>query len=142
VVGKKEGWLTEDRTAINAAGADARIQLLGKISKELLQRYVAHAEALVFPSLYEGFGLPPLEAMASGCPVVVSRAASIPEVCGDAAVYVDPSDVTSIIQGIERILNDSALREALRCRGIERARHFTWENTVTSTLTVLDRVLS
>jgi len=98
--------------------------------------------ALVLPSLYEGFGLPPLEAMACGCPTIVSRAASLPEVCGDAAEYCDPLDSGSIAAAIARVLEDPKLRETLRCRGLERARHFTWERSARGALSVLDRVLA
>jgi glycosyltransferase involved in cell wall biosynthesis len=84
----------------------------------------------VFPSLYEGFGLPPLEAMASGTPVVTSNLSSLPEVAGDAAVLVDPYDETSIADGIHRVLTDTALHASLRQRGLERAHQFSWETSV------------
>src|SRR6266705_3023209 len=87
------------------------------------------ASLFVFPSLYEDFGLPPLEAMAYGCPVVVSKTASLPEVCSDAAYYVDPKDMNSIAEGISRILSDEILRKSLITRGIERAKLFSWEST-------------
>ena len=96
----------------------------GRISTEELHALYARAACLAFPSLYEGFGLPPLEAMASGCPVTASRSGAIPEVCGDAAVLVDGADVTSIARGIEDAL---ASAPTLRERGRAWVRRFTWE---------------
>jgi glycosyltransferase involved in cell wall biosynthesis len=143
ILGKTEGFRTGDRKVQVAANRLApRVQLLGAVSQGLLKRYVAHAEALVLPSLYEGFGLPPLEAMACGCPTIVSRVASLPEVCGDAAQYCDPFDPDSIAEAISHVLHDSKLRETLRGRGLERARRFTWERSARGALSVLDRVLA
>ena len=87
------------------------------------------AVAFVFPSLYEGFGMPPLEAMACGVPVLVSGEASLPEVTGDCAVIVDPYDVKSIARGLYRLYSDEELRRDLSRRGPERAGEFTWENS-------------
>ena len=143
IIGKNEGFLSGDAGARAAAERLApRVQLLGALPQELLQRYVSHAEAVVQPSLYEGFGLPPLEAMAAGCPAIVSRAASLPEVCGDAALYFDPLDSGSIAEAIVRLLHQPELRATLRCRGLERARHFTWDRSATAVLTVLERLLA
>jgi glycosyltransferase involved in cell wall biosynthesis len=143
ILGKTEGFRTGDSGVRLAATRLApRVQLLGAVSQGLLKRYMAHAEALVLPSLYEGFGLPPLEAMACGCPAIVSRAASLPEVCGDAAQYCDPLDPDSIADAIMGVLQDSKLRETLRCRGLERARRFSWERSARAALSVLDRVLA
>jgi glycosyltransferase involved in cell wall biosynthesis len=99
------------------------------------------ASVLVYPSLYEGFGLPPLEAMACGCPVVVSRAACLPEVCGEAAYYVDPEDVSSITEGINRVLSEEALKKSLISSGLERAKLFSWEKTARKTLDVFEEVM-
>jgi glycosyltransferase involved in cell wall biosynthesis len=143
LIGKNEGFLTGDRGVQAAVDRLApRVQLLGAVSRELLRRYVAHAEALVLPSQYEGFGLPPLEAMACGRPTIVSRAASLPEVCGDAALYFDPLDPASIAEAILRVLTEPELQETLRSRGLERARRFTWERSARATLAVLERVLA
>ncbi len=94
------------------------------------------ADIFVFPSMYEGFGMPPLEAMACGTPVVCSNAASLPEVVGDAAVTLDPSDTQAWVAAIEQVLNDTALQSDLRERGLKRARQFTWERTAQKTLEV------
>jgi glycosyltransferase involved in cell wall biosynthesis len=96
------------------------------------------ALALVFPSLYEGFGLPPLEAMACGIPVLTSKVCSLPEVVGDAGVLVDPLDVEAIADGIRRLVLDSDLREELRQKGLLRAKEFSWEETAHRTREVLD----
>jgi glycosyltransferase involved in cell wall biosynthesis len=143
ILGRNEGFLSEDPGARAAADRLApRVRLLGELPQEMLRRYVSHAEAVVLPSLYEGFGLPPLEAMASGRPAIVSRAASLPEVCGDAALYFDPLDPASIADAILRVLGDPELRETLRRRGVERARQFTWDRSAQGALNVLERVLA
>lgn len=94
------------------------------------------ATALVYPSLYEGFGLPVLEAMASGTPVIASRAASIPEVLGDAGILVDPEDVRAWTDAIVRVVNDEHLRRSMTAAGIARAGEFTWARTARITLDV------
>jgi glycosyltransferase involved in cell wall biosynthesis len=143
MLGKNEGFLSGDADARAAAERLApRVQLLGAVPQELLQRYVSHAEAVVQPSLYEGFGLPPLEAMAAGCPAIVSRAASLPEVCGDAALYFDPLDSGSIAEAVLQLLHQPELRATLRRRGLERARQFTWDRSAAAVLTVLERLLA
>jgi glycosyltransferase involved in cell wall biosynthesis len=98
------------------------------------------AEVFVFPSLYEGFGLPALEAMACGTPVVCSNAASLPEVVGDAAVMVDPYDVDALAEAMSRVLAHGDLRRELRQRGLERCRQFTWERTARETVAVYQEV--
>lgn len=111
---------------------------MGQVNEALLVSLYRGATALAMPSLYEGFGLPPLEAMACGTPAVVSRRASLPEVCGDAALYVEePTDVDEWCRALRRIQSDSALAAELRRLGIERARAFTWERTTAETLEAL-----
>jgi glycosyltransferase involved in cell wall biosynthesis len=102
------------------------VELRGHVSPRELVSLYRRASALVFPSLYEGFGQPPLEAMACGCPVACSDAASLPEVCGDAARYFDPRDVDGIARAVLDVLGEP---EAWRARGLERAAQFTWERT-------------
>ena len=117
-------------------GGEAR--MTGRVSDAELRALYENAECFVYPSFYEGFGLPPLEAMTCGCPVVVSRAASLPEVCGDAAVYCDPTDPASIGRALDQVLESSELRSELRRRGEERAAHFTWSRSATALLDLLD----
>jgi len=120
---------------------DGRIEFKGYVDeKELLGLY-RKASLFIFPSFYEGFGLPPLEAMACGCPVVVSNATSLPEVCGDAAFYVDPYNVESIALGIHKVLAEEGLRKNLIEKGLERAKFFSEENTVQGHLRVFQEVL-
>jgi glycosyltransferase involved in cell wall biosynthesis len=99
------------------------------------------AGVFVFPSLYEGFGLPPLEAMASGTPVVTSNVSSLPEVAGEAAILVDPYDPGAIAEGMERVLCDESLRRELRAKGLARARQFSWETSVRRVHDIYQQVL-
>ena len=130
---------------------EAETQALGLAEKVLFLNYVpadelpalyTGAEIFVFPSLYEGFGIPPLEAMACGCPVVVSNVSSLPEVCGDAAYYVDPYEVESIAEGIHKVLTDEELRKSLIQKGIERTKLFSWERSAAEHIKIFDQVLS
>lgn len=114
-----------------------RVFLAGRVTERLLPAVYAGAIASVQVSLYEGFGLPALEAMACGTPVLASRVASTPEVVGDAGVLVDPTAVDSIVEGIRRFAEDDALRDSLRQKGIKRARQFSWDKTAQRTWDVL-----
>ena len=105
-----------------------RILRAGAVNDAQLKALYRHAQGLLFPSTYEGYGLPPLEAMSFGCPVIASRAAAIPEVCGDAALYVDPHSVTDMTAAIERLIGDPSLCERLRRSGAERIKLLTWPN--------------
>jgi glycosyltransferase involved in cell wall biosynthesis len=98
------------------------------------------ARVFVFPSLYEGFGLPPLEAMAHGTPVVTSNTSSLPEVVGNAALLVNPENVFEIRRGLQRVLLDSALREQMKQRGYEQTRRFSWTNSVSTILEIYREV--
>ncbi|MFA6042703.1 MAG: glycosyltransferase family 1 protein [Patescibacteria group bacterium] len=140
IVGKR-GW--------DAPQVDQRIRQLHLGDRVHILEYVAEAEvvqlmagatALLFPSRYEGFGLPVLEAMASGTPVVASTSSSIPEVAGDAVLYADPSDMDAWRSHIGNVINDSFLRAKLRANGLQRAKQFTWENTAQRTLAVFHTV--
>jgi glycosyltransferase involved in cell wall biosynthesis len=121
------------RRAVHKHKLHKYVRFLGFVKDDTLAILYRLAAVFVFPSLYEGFGLPPLEAMASGTPVVTSNLSSMPEVAGDAAVLVDPYDPHSIKDGISRVLSDQALREELRARGLVRARDFSWERSVART---------
>jgi glycosyltransferase involved in cell wall biosynthesis len=96
----------------------------------------------VYPSLYEGFGIPPLEAMVCSCPTIVSRAAALPEVCAEAALYCDPHDAEDLARTIRRLISDPALQDDLRQRGLARARAFTWERASAALLDILDRAVA
>ena len=119
-----------------------RVHFLDYVPEEDLPHLYSEAAAFVFPSLYEGFGLPPLEAMACGCPVIASPAASLPEVCGDAVRYVDPYDVESIAQGMHEVLTDERMRQNLRAKGLERAKLFSWERAAQEHLKIFEKCLN
>jgi glycosyltransferase involved in cell wall biosynthesis len=109
-----------------ALGVDGRVRHLGYVPAAAVPALYRAADALIFPSLYEGFGAPPLEAMACGCPVAASDRTSIPEVCGDAALLFDPDFPESIAGALEDVVGDEKVRARLRTRGLERAAEFTW----------------
>lgn len=117
---------------------NSNIEFRGYVTDDELEDVYAKAEIFIFPSLYEGFGLPPLEAMARGCAVVVADTASMPEICGDAAIYCNPTDVDSIAAAMRRVASDSTLRVELQQRGYARAREFTWDNSASLFRRVLD----
>ena len=117
-----------------------RVHLTGHVSDDLLPVLYAGAMAFVYVSEYEGFGLPPLEAMASGVPVLVSKTTAFPEVVGDAGLYINPHDVEEITEGLIRLLTDPVLAAELAARGLERAKLFSWERTAALTLKVLQEV--
>jgi glycosyltransferase involved in cell wall biosynthesis len=122
------GWLDDPiHAAIRAAGMTAHVHLLGYADDADLPALYNAAACVATPSLYEGFGLPVLEAMACGVPVLTASVSSLPEVAGDAALLVDPLDVEAIAQGLGRLLHDAALRHMLIERGLARASQLTWE---------------
>src|SRR4029077_6029647 len=117
------------RRAVHKHQLHPYVRFLGYLPEETLAVMYRLAGVFVFPSLYEGFGLPPLEAMASGTPVVTSNVSSLPEVAGDAAVLVDPYDPQAIADGIYRVLTDEQLRRDMVHKGIARAGQFSWEQS-------------
>jgi glycosyltransferase involved in cell wall biosynthesis len=125
-----------------APGQDGgRIRFLGRVEDGELYGLYRAALALVYPSFYEGFGLPPVEAMALGCPVIVARAAALPEVCGDAALYCDPHDPATLAKAIRDLQADPALGETLRRQGLARAAHYTWARAADALVAALGRAL-
>ena len=143
IVGEAERFITgmpELKEEIANSPWSRWIEFTGWIDDRMLKDCYRQATALVQPSLYEGFGLPPLEAMACGCPCVVSNAASLPEVCGDAALYCNPYDVNDIADKIYKVINDANLRLQLIERGYERVKLFSWEKTARAFLNVIDEV--
>ncbi len=140
VVGQR-GWKNEKvRDEIKKAKINDRIHLLGYVPDDTLPDIYSAADVFVFPSVYEGFGLPPLEAMACGVPVVSSNVSSIPEIVGDAALLVNPHDPASIGAGILKVLQDPDFRRMLVERGLARAAGFTWEKTARQMLSVFESI--
>jgi glycosyltransferase involved in cell wall biosynthesis len=115
--------------------------MTGRLGPEDLDALYRRADAFVYPSLYEGFGLPVVEAMNRGVPSVVSTSSSLPEVAGEAAVPVDPLSVAGLAEAIERVVTDPALAERLRQAGLQRATRFGWDQTARLTLDVYKAVL-
>ena len=143
IVGRREGLLTADEgVAALAQSLGDRVHFTGFVQEDTLKQFVKHADALALPSFYEGFGLPPLEAMACGTPALVSNAASLPEACGDAALYCDPHSPQDIADKLVRLTEDEALRTSLRKKGSERAARFSWDACAEGTLGVLERALN
>jgi glycosyltransferase involved in cell wall biosynthesis len=143
VLAGAKGWYTgEIMQAIQASDAREEIILLGYVAPEHKPALYRAADVFVFPSLYEGFGLPPLEAMASRTAVVASNASSLPEVVGEAGILVDPQDENALADALLSVLTNSALRENLRQRGYERAKTFSWSATAQSVAQVYREVLA
>src|SRR5882672_10236637 len=133
IIGDEISKLPALRRAVHRHKLHKHVRFLGFVKDDTLAILYRLAAVFVFPSLYEGFGLPPLEAMASGTPVVTSNVSSLPEVAGDAALLVDPYDVGSIVDGVRRVLTDPQLAAELRRKGLVRARDFSWERSVSRT---------
>ena len=125
---------------VSALELERDVLFVNHVSDDDLALFYNAADLFVFPSLMEGFGLPPLEAMACGTPVVCANTASLPEVVGEAAVTVDPRDRYAMAEAIGTVLDDVVLAGQLRARGLERARSFTWERTARETIKVYEKV--
>lgn len=137
-----KGWhygeIGREMEPLVAAG---EIKLLGYLSDDELPQIYAGSSMLVYPSIYEGFGLPPLEAMACGVPVIASNRASLPEVVGDAGILVEPYDIDAIAEAIMSLIDDAGERERRGRAGLERSRDFSWEKCASETMAVYKRVL-
>ncbi|MGO8987032.1 MAG: glycosyltransferase family 4 protein [Terriglobales bacterium] len=127
------------RTVVRSA-VQNDVRFLGFVPIDVLRIFYDVAKVFVFPSLYEGFGLPPLEAMAHGTPVVTSNTSSLPEVAGNAALLVNPENVFEIRRGLQRVLTDAALRERMKQRGYEQAQRFSWTASVSRILDIYREV--
>jgi glycosyltransferase involved in cell wall biosynthesis len=124
-----------------------KLQILNRVhyvepNDHLMKKLYNNARAFIFPSLYEGFGLPILEAFSCGCPVILCNTSSLPEIGGDAALYFHPSDPESFTNTLERLLNDDTLRMQLTCRGYQRIQQFSWEKTAMNTKKIYDNLLT
>jgi glycosyltransferase involved in cell wall biosynthesis len=142
IIGDQVSKYAALRRAVHRHHLHQHVRFLGFVPTEMLAVLYRLADVFVFPSLYEGFGLPPLEAMASGTPVVTSNVSSLPEVAGDAALLVDPRDPDAIAGAVRMVLTDRTLREDLRRRGLARARNFSWERSVARIRQIYAEVLA
>ncbi len=140
IVGRR-GWQYEEiLNAPEAFGVKEKVNFLENVSDEDLPSLYKNAEFFILPSLYEGFGIPVLEAMNYGIPVITSKVSSLPEVGGDAALYIDPENVSDIASKMEKLLKDNDLRQELIRKGKKQMEKFSWENSATQTLKVLEEV--
>lgn len=142
VIGGARGWLCEEVFArVEELGLTGDVLFPGYIPLDELPLWYNAAELFVYPSLYEGFGLPPLEAMACGTPVITSNVSSLPEVVGKAGLTVDPMDSDSLAEAMKQVLSDEALRQSMRERGLARASRFSWAKAARETVEVYRRAL-
>lgn len=142
LAGRPGGAWTQVQQTIGRHGLGDEVRLLGPVADEDLPLLYHAADLFAFPSLYEGFGLPPLEAMACGLPVVASGAAALPEAVGEAALLVEPEDTASLAAGLARAMRDEGLRQELSRAGLERVRCFSWERSADLFLQVCDRAVA
>lgn len=143
VIAGARGWLYEEVVElIQSLRLEDRVFLLGRVPDEYLHKLYVAARCHVHPAHYEGFGLPPLEAMACGTPTVVSNVSSLPEVVGDAALLVNPQDPEELAVALHRLLTDDALHAELREKGLQRAACFSWDQAAHQTLDVYRRVMA
>jgi len=144
VIGKSAGMKhidTGDLIYKQYPELQGRVVWLSSVTNEELPFFYQLAQALVFPSYYEGFGLPPLEAMSCGCPVIASEKASLPEVCGSAALYVSPSDPKSIAAAMKKIINDNEIKKRLLSKGYENVKRFSWEKSIEAHIELLEKLI-
>ncbi len=142
VIAGAKGWLCDEVFAtVEALRIGNLVEFIGLVPGQDLVALYNLASAFAMPSLYEGFGLPVLEAMACGIPVIASNASSLPEVAGDAALLVDPLDIDGWAHAISRVLDDQAVRDSLRERGLRRATDFSWRRSALETRALYERVL-
>ncbi|MEZ7892913.1 MAG: glycosyltransferase family 1 protein [Candidatus Wallbacteria bacterium] len=146
IVGKKEGFIINDEKLQveleNNPLLKDKITFTGKVSEDELINIYKNADMLVFPSFYEGFGLPPLEAMASDCPVICSTAASLPEVCGEAVMYCNPYDHIDIAEKIKKLILNKEIRNRLIEKGRIRAKYFKWNECAHKYLDIFEKLLN
>ncbi len=142
IIGDEVSKNPDIRRAVIRSGMQHDVRFLGYVSIDVLRIFFDMAKVFVFPSLYEGFGLPPLEAMAHGTPVVASNTSALPEVVGNAALLVNPENVFEISRALQRVLTDQSLRERMKAAGIEQAQKFSWEASVRRMLGVYEQVVA
>jgi glycosyltransferase involved in cell wall biosynthesis len=140
IIGKK-GWQYEDiLNAPEKFGVEEQVKFLENVPDNDLDIFYQHALCYVLPSLYEGFGLPVIEAMQRGCPVITSNVSSLPEAGGDAALYINPEDTADIAEKISKLITDKKLREELIAKGKKHAEKFSWDKSAKETLAVIQQI--
>jgi alpha-1,3-rhamnosyl/mannosyltransferase len=142
IAGGDKGGRLDVLDAILRTRLTGRVHLVGHVEDEQMPALYSAARALLFPSLYEGFGLPALEAMASGTPVIASNTTGLAETVGDAGLTIDPRSIEDMADAMERVLNDDALRERLVAAGLDRAAEFTWARAAAATAGVYREALA
>ena len=141
VIAGGKGWLYEEIFAtVERLGLEEKVVFPGFVADEHLPALYNLADLFVFPSLYEGFGLPPLEAMACGTPVITSDASSLPEVVGEAELMMEATDVEALTEAMKRVLEDNALREGMIAKGMKQAKKFTWEQAAAKLLSLYEAI--
>lgn len=141
IAGKRDDRYPEPYNLVESLGLNKRVIFTGFIEKNKLPLLYNACNLFIYPSYYEGFGLPPIEAMACGLPVIASIASSLPEVIGDGGIMVHPDDINGLAKSMDRVLKDSKFREALIEKGLKRAALFSWENAAKKTLAVYEEVI-
>lgn len=142
VIAGGKGWLNTDIDALIASQDPSTIRRIGYVDEKDLPGLYSAAAVFVYPSLYEGFGLPILEAMSCGAPVITSNTSSMPEISGDAALFFDPTDAQQLTTLLREVLENESLRKELSRKGMERAGHFSWEKTARETLKIYEELSS
>jgi glycosyltransferase involved in cell wall biosynthesis len=143
LAGASQGFgAAEELSAVEESPRRQDIDLLGHLTAQQLSALYARARIFAFPSLDEGFGMPVLEAMSHGLPVITSRTSAMPEVAGDAALQVDPLNVDELAYALSRLATDESLREDLIARGRSRALRFTWDSAVAQTWAVYEKLIA
>jgi len=141
VIAGGKGWMYEETQHLVAElKLENKVRFLGRVSESELITLYSLADIFAFPSFFEGFGIPPLEAMACGAPVITSNTSSLPEVAGDAALLVDPHDIHAIAQAITEVMENEPLREDLRQKGYARAQRYTWSQAASKMLSVYQQL--
>ena len=139
VIAGEQGWKFDNQAALQGITYQGDVRFIGFVPDEEMATLYSAADAFLFPTLYEGFGIPVIEAQRCGTPVLTSNVSSLPEVGGDAAVYVDPYKVESICDGMVRIVSDTTLAQELRQKGYENAKRFSWEKSAEILCEVIER---